>query len=193
MSLESNKTLGGIGAILVAIGYIASFTGYGTVLSLVGIILVLVAMKGLADYYNEPTIFNDTLYGFIFGIIGIIALVAIFVSAFAGLSMTAMMDPQQILTSFAAWIIAGVILLVIFIILQAVFYRKAFSTLSSKSGEKMFDTGGLLLLIGAILTIVLIGVIILLIAWILIAVGFFSIKTPVAQPSEAPPPPPPPS
>ena len=117
MSLESNKTLGGIGAILVAIGYIASFTGYGAVLSLVGIILVLVAMKGLADYYNEPTIFNDTLYGFIFGIIGIIALVAIFVSAFAGLSMTAMMDPQQILASFFAWIILGVILLVIFIIL----------------------------------------------------------------------------
>lgn len=192
MSLESNKTLGGIGAILVAIGFITSFTGYGSILSLVGIILVLVAMKGLADYYNDRTLFDNALYGFIFGIIGIIALIAIFISAFAGLGMTAMMNPQQILTSFVVWVIVGLAVFVIFLILQAVFYRKAFSTLSSKSGEKMFDTGGLLLLIGAILTIVLIGVIILLIAWILIAVGFFSIKTPAAQLPEAQPPPPPP-
>ena len=41
MSLESNKTLGGIGAILLAIPFA----------SLVGIILVLIAMKGMADNY----------------------------------------------------------------------------------------------------------------------------------------------
>jgi uncharacterized membrane protein len=193
MSLESNKTLGGIGAILVAIGYITFFTGYGAILGIVGIILVLVAMKGLAEYYDEQAIFDNALYGFIFGIIGIISLIAIIVlSVFTGLSMTMMMSPQAMLGAFVGWLILGFIMFVAFIILQAVFYRKAFSMLSSKSDEKMFDTGGLLLLIGAILTIIVIGVVIILIAWILIAVGFFSIKISVTQQQEAQPPPPPP-
>ncbi|MEM2975925.1 MAG: DUF996 domain-containing protein, partial [Candidatus Bathyarchaeia archaeon] len=62
---------------------------------------------------------------------------------------------------------------------------------SAKSGEKMFDTAGLILLLGAILTMVLLGVICLFMGWILAAVGFFSIKTPTTQPSPSPPPPPP--
>jgi uncharacterized membrane protein len=51
-----------------------------------------------------------------------------------------------------------------------------------KSGEKIFETAGLLWLIGAFLTIILVGFILIWIAWILIVVGFFSIKTPAAQP-----------
>jgi uncharacterized membrane protein len=47
MSLESGKTLGGVGAIFIAIGSVFP------PLSLVGIILVLVAMRGLADYYED--------------------------------------------------------------------------------------------------------------------------------------------
>ena len=46
MSLESNKTLGGIGAILLAIPF----------LSLIGIILVLIAMKGMGDYYDDANL-----------------------------------------------------------------------------------------------------------------------------------------
>ena len=63
MSLESNKTLGGIGAILLAIPF----------LNLIGIILVLIAMKGMAEYYNDDEIFKNALYGFIFGVVAVIA------------------------------------------------------------------------------------------------------------------------
>ena len=56
MSLESNKTLGGVGSIFLAIPF----------LNLVGIILVLVAMNGLADYYEEEGIFKNALYGLLF-------------------------------------------------------------------------------------------------------------------------------
>ncbi|MGB9741486.1 MAG: DUF996 domain-containing protein, partial [Candidatus Bathyarchaeales archaeon] len=88
MSLESNKTLGGIGAILVALGSFVPFIG------LVGIILVLLGMKGLADYYNEPGIFQNALYGFIFGIIGIIAAgITVISTFFGGFLGGAMMGP----------------------------------------------------------------------------------------------------
>ncbi|MEM2917647.1 MAG: DUF996 domain-containing protein [Candidatus Bathyarchaeia archaeon] len=179
MSLESNKTLGGVGAILIAIG------SFVPIIALIGIILVLIAMKGLADHYNERPIFDNALYGFIFGIIGIVAALAIFVMAFVSGAILA--DP---LASIGGLLVALAVAF-IFLLLSAIFYRKSFTLISAKSGEKMFDTAGLLLLLGAILTIVLIGFILWFIGWILAAVGFFSIKTPTTQPSPSPPPPPP--
>ncbi len=174
MSLESSKTLGGIGAILLAI----------PVLNLVGIILVLVAMKGLADYYNEQGIFENALYGFIFSIVGIIALLAVlFTGIFTGIFTGALFAVPMV--------ILALVVMFVFYLLGALYYRKSFTILSERSGEKIFDTAGLLLFIGAVLTIILVGALLWLIAWILAAVGFFSIKTPTTQPPAAPPPPPP--
>ncbi len=193
MSLESNRILGSIGAILIAIGFSTPFSGYIGILSLVGIILVLVAMKGLAEYYNERGIFQNALYGFIFGIIGFIVVI-VFVMFFATFSIRAMWRAVRIPTEFTSvtlivGLILGLVVLVIFLVLQAIFYRKSFNLLAEKSGEKMFNTAGLLMLIGAVLTVIVIGAILLLIAWILAAVAFFSIKAPAIQPILPPPPP----
>lgn len=195
MSLESNKTLGGIGAILVAIGSLGAFTGVAGLLTIIGMILVLIAMKGLSDFYVEGSIFNNALYGFIFGIIGTIVLIAMAVIAFfgfmgAGMARGAWGAPE---ISFP-WMFVGAaifiwVIFVLFVILEAIFYKKSFNMLAQRSGEKMFDTAGLLFLIGGILTIILIGLLLMLIAWILAAVAFFSIKTPATQPPQAPAPP----
>ena len=172
MSLESNKTLGGIGAILLAIPF----------LNLVGIILVLIAMKGMAEYFNDDEIFTNALYGFIFGVVAVLALVGVimmFVFGFAVIS--------PVFTPFAGigLIIIAFIVLYVFSLISAIFYRKSLNSLSGKSNEQMFNTAGLILLIGAIIP--LFGEILRLIAWILVAVGFFSIRT--APPPPAPPPP----
>ena len=159
------------------------------VLNLIGIILVLIGMKGLADFYGEREIFNNALYGFIFGIIGVVVAIALFVMAFlSGISWGMFMVPEMSFpwTAIGA-VILGWIVLVIFVIIEAIFYRKAFSLLSEKSGEKMFETAGLVLLIGAILTIIVIGVLIMLIAWILAAIAFFSIKPPTITEQTQPP------
>lgn len=175
MSLESNRSLGGIGAILVAIG------SFFPILSLIGIILVLIAMKGLAEHYSEPRIFDNALYGFVFGIIGIAAAMVVF---FMGIFTGAFF-------AFPLIIIVALVVMFVFFLLQALYYRNSFNILSEKSGEKMFGTAGLLLLIGAVLTIILVGLLLLLVAWILAAVGFFSIKTPTTQPPTTVPPTPP--
>jgi uncharacterized membrane protein len=161
MSLESNKSLGGIGAILLAIPF----------LSLVGIILVLIAMKGMADYYDDDEIFQNALYGFIFGFIGVIALIAVIIMfAFGFATISPVTAP---IAGFGLLIIA-IIILYVFSLIGAVFYKKSLDTLSKKSNEQMFTTAGLILLIGA--AIPLIGEILKFVAWILAAVGFFSIK-----------------
>jgi hypothetical protein len=60
--------------------------------------------------------------------------------------------------------------------------RKTFETLAQKSGEQSFNTAGTLLWWGAILSIILVGFILIFLAWIFAAVGFFSMKLQQPQP-----------
>ena len=171
MSLESNKTLGGIGAILLAIPF----------LNLIGVILVLIAMKGMAEYYNDDDIFKNAVYGFIFGVVGVIALIAVilmFALGFAAIS--------PVITPFAGfWLfIVAFIILYVFSLISAIFYKESLSRLSEKSGEPMLSTAGLILLIGA--AIPLIGELFKFIAWIVVAVGFFNIKKSTQLPTTTP-------
>jgi uncharacterized membrane protein len=166
MSLESNKTLGGIGAILLAIPF----------LSIIGIIIVLIAMKGMADYYDDDDIFKNALYGFIFGVVGVIALVAVIIMfAFGYSTVSSVVTPNTSfgLSGFGLFIMSFIVLYV-FSLIGAIFYKKSLDTLAGKSGEQMFGNAGLILLIGA--AIPAIGELLKFIAWILAAVGFFNIK-----------------
>lgn len=199
MTLESNKTLGGVGALLMVISpilgaYINPFIG---VLGLVGIILVLIAMKGLADHYNESGIFNNTLYGVILTIIGAVVFGATIIVGAVGLLSDLNLDLTTLSTDPAAisnmnWeelinfdiildylviIFAGLVVLFIFTVIAAIFYRKSLTSLSEKSGVGLFGTTGLILLIGAVLTIIGIGFLLLWVALILLAIAFFSIRT----------------
>lgn len=208
MNIETSKNLGGIGAILLIIGFLGFIgTGYSGILSLVGLVLVLIAMKGLSDYYKEAGIFNNTLYGFVTSIIAVAAFVAVIVvtllETIADLGITdwtntaewtaafqSNLSDMSTLFTFIGGIIVAFVVLFILLVIAAIFYRKSLNMLSSKSGVGMFSTAGLLLLIGAVLTIIVIGVIIIGIAIILLAVAFFSIKpvTTQATPSTSPPP-----
>ena len=169
MSLESNKTLGGIGAILLAIPF----------LNLIGIILVLIAMNGIGDYYDDDDIFKNALYGFIFGFVGVIALIAVILMLAFGFSTVSPVITDTTATTaigfsgFGLFIIAFIVLYV-FSLIAAIFYKKSLDILSEKSDEQMFSTAGLILLIGAAIPVI--GEILKFIAWILAAVGFFNIK-----------------
>jgi len=210
MDLTTNKNLGGVGAILMFISPLLTFAApYTGLLGLIGFILVLIALKGVGDYYNENGIFNNALYGFIVGIIGGVVSIAVFIGTalaiIADIGISDWMNPSEwtaaftteavldsLLTLLGAIVIAFVILFIT-IILTAWFYRKSLNLLSTKSGVGMFGTTGLILLIGAILTIVVIGLLLIWIALILLAVAFFSIKTTAGPSPEAAPPPPPPA
>ena len=162
MSLESNKTLGGVGAILLAI----PFT------NLIGIILVLIAMKGMTDFYNDEDIFKNALYGFIFGVVGVVSLVAVILMVALGFATI-----SPVVSPFAGLglVIIAFIITYVFSLIAAIFYNKSLSILAEKSGETWFNTGAMILLIGAIIPVI--GEILKLVAWILVAVGFFNIKT----------------
>jgi uncharacterized membrane protein len=204
MTLESSKTLGGVGALLMVIGpFLGVYTG---VLGLVGLILVMIALKGLSDHYNEGGIFNNALYGAILAIIGGVVFVAVIVVAAVGflsalgIHWSTLSDPTalssinwqelvtlDILLHHIAAIVGAFVVLFVFVVVAAIFLRRSLTVLSAKTEVGMFGTTGLLMLIGAVLTIIGVGLILLWVALILLTVAFFSIKTQPAQPPESTP------
>jgi len=65
-------------------------------------------------------------------------------------------------------IIGSLILLFVFVVVASVFLRRSLIIVSEKTGVRLFGTTGLLILIGAVLTIIGIGFILLWIALILL-------------------------
>ncbi len=193
-NFESNKMLGGVGAILTAIGSFVPFTASIGILFVIGIILVLVSMRGLSDDFQDRRIFGNAINGFIFSLIGIIVgsvAFGVFISTLFRGFIT-----SSIAVGFLGLVLGLFALLVafIFLVISAISYRRAFDILADHSGEKMFRTGGLLFLIGAGLVILFgLGFILMFVAWLLLAVAFFSMRLPVSgapQAYMAPPPPP---
>ena len=168
-SLESNKNLAGIGSILLMF----------PVVSIVGIILVFVGIKGLAEYYKDDSIYRNAIWGVIFGIIALVAIaVAVPIIILGGLFSTVALGPFGIGFGLVAILLLAVIVF-IFYVIAAMYFRKAFNSLAQRSGEHMFETAGTLLFIGAILTIAFfIGLLLIFVAWIIATIAFFSIKVP---------------
>jgi uncharacterized membrane protein len=60
----------------------------GSIVALVGLILLMIGAKGLADYYREAGIFNNALYGVIATIVGAIVFMIVVVFALVASSLT---------------------------------------------------------------------------------------------------------
>ena len=207
MELDSSKNLGGIGALLIFLGPLLSALprvgGYTGLLSLVGAILVLIALKGFADYYRENGIFNNALYAIIAAIVGVVVFVSVLIIALVeffadlGLNISNLQDWSSLssidwqtlgnfdfIFRFIGVILIGVVVLFVILVITVVFLRKSLGLMASRTGVGLFGTTGLLLLIGAILTIFIIGILLIWIAMLLLAIAFFSIR-----PQQAPSPP----
>jgi len=208
MNLESSKTLGGIGAILMFIG-IFPYISYFGIVELIGAILVLTALYSLGKYYKDSGIFNNALYGVMAGIVGVVSAVAI------GLAIVLPNIKDFLMTIFPSWngdwstisslsgmtpntsnigigdvipfISAAIVIFVIlwiFAMIATFFVRRSLVRLSAKTNVGLFSTAGLLLLIGAFFVIVVgLGLILMWVAALILAIAFFTLK-----PTQQPPP-----
>lgn len=201
MNFYTSKNLSGVGALLVfvsvfAVPFTPSFGG--AFIALIGFILMLVGVKGLADYYREAGIFNNMLYGTIAGIVGVVVAVAVAVlvvlaslssflyKIFPGwngdwASLSGMMPNTSNLnfSDFIPFIAAGLAVFVILFVLAiivALLYRRSLSLLRDKSGVGLFGSTGTVLLVGAVLTIILIGFLLVWVAILLAAIAFFELR-----------------
>ncbi len=195
MTLESSKTLGGIGAILIFIGIIP-FLQYLWVIGLVGVILVLVALHNFANIYRESGIFSNAMYGVAIAIVGgIVAAVLAFAVILSNLKdlitqiypgwngnwaslqgvtpNTSNIDPTAIFPLIGG-ILVVLVVVWIFAIISAFFVWRSLKQVSNKSSVGLFGTAGLILLIGAIIPVI--GLLLMWISALILAIAFFTLK-----------------
>lgn len=182
--LSDVKILGGIGSILMLLS-IVHFT-----FAIVGLILLLIAVKFVSDITGDQDIFKNMLYAVIIGIVGIVAALFIFLILFSVAAVSTIsvfgvapsFNPSEIgggatnsILGLIGGFLGGTAVLWIAFLVSAIFARRSYNGLASRLGIKIFGTAGLLYLIGAALVIVLVGFIFIFVTVILTIIGFFSI------------------
>jgi uncharacterized membrane protein len=158
-------------------------------LTIIGVFLLLSAIKGFSTYYQDPAMYDNAFKGFIYYIIAAIAFAVAFGLLIAGF-VSIFFIALGIIGFIAALVVAF-----IFYVMAAKRLRTTLNDLAQKTGEHSFETAGMLLWWGAILTIIFIGGILIFIAWLFVIIGFISMKTPgqpvyQQQPQGYAPPPP---
>ncbi len=100
----------------------------------------------------------------------------VFASLAGSIPQTGTPATSVLFTQFIIAYLAVIGVSLVFGIVNAVLYMRAFNKLREKSGVDTFKTAGLLYLIGVLLTVVLIGGLLVWIAWIFAAMGFNRLK-----------------
>ena len=193
MTFESSKNLSAVGALLIVIGAVLGFVvSFSGILSLIGIILLLIGLKGLADFYKEEGIFNNALYSIIIAVVGcvvgvgIIAVTAVSALADEGIDWANVDDwvnyGTDVFTDFdfspimdlLVALLVGLIIFYVVLIISMFFLRKSMNQLSTKSGIGLFGTAGILVLIGAVIPVI--GLLLIWIGFVLATVALFQMK-----------------
>lgn len=183
--LSEAKTFGGIGALLMLIGGFVPYAG--PIISIVGLVLLFIAVKSISNLTKDDEIFRNYLMHFIISIIAIVALIVIMLLAFgaaggftwiSGLEGAEITDLESFWDNFAT-IIGGCILALvvswILYIIAAIYLRRSYNKIAEHTKVDLFRTTGTVYFIGAITTIIIVGLLILLIARIIEIIAYFSL------------------
>lgn len=173
-TLREARGLGAVGSLLI----LAAVIPNAAVLSIVGLILVLLAVKYIGEVVSDRELYGNMGLSIAFGIIGtIIGIITVF-SAFYTFIGSVSTSAYKIL-AFYDLIVAtflGLFLAWIFFLLSAHFLKKCYDSIALDLDEGLFSTSGRLFLIGAVFTIVLgIGLVIILIASALSIAAFLAL------------------
>ena len=147
--------------------------------------MILLAIKNISQVVGEKSIYSNTLVAVVLAIGGVVVgAVTIVGSIYHFLSLGSFVGSHFVLPShiapsnffgLAVAAVAGVLVIWALLVSSAIFLRRSYNSIATKLNVHMFETAGLLYLIGAATAIIVIGFPILLIAQILLAVAFFSI------------------
>ncbi len=181
--LSQAKSLGIVGSIFVLLTAVPSV---GALLGIIGFVLMLVAIRDISRIVSDKSIFSNMLVAVGLAIAGIVvgALVVVgSVLRFVGLNSLSMgpnFNPSTVPTGdwvgLMGSVILGLAVVWVMLLVSAVYVRRTYRSMSTKLSVGMFETAGLMYLIGAATTIILVGFLLLLVAQILVVVAFFSIQ-----------------
>ena len=185
-TLGHAKTYGGVGSNLALLLPVPSI---GWLLSIAGLVLILFAVKYISEIVKDSSIFNDMVVSIVVTIVGVVVGFFVLVASFfrfMGLNNLNFADfgsnfnPSTIPTGdwigLITWALLGIAVVWVLFMVSGVFLRRGYGKIGKALNIGMFGTAGLVFLIGAATTILVVGLIIIPIAFILMAVAFLSIN-----------------
>jgi len=162
MVKETTKLWAGIGSLLVALGLLFPF------LTLIGLILLVLALKEFADFYKDKNIFDMAILGFVFYLFG---------AAGSGiLSFLFLLALFQKIRFISIFFMLCFFFISLFYLLGTIFFKISFDQLAHVTKEENFQAASLLLLIGGLFVILLVGFLLIFIAWIWLSITFFLVR-----------------
>ena len=179
------KILGGIGAILMLVGGLV----YDFV-PIIGLIMVFLAIKQIADAFKDEAIFKNFLLFVILYVIATVAIVGILFYSIGELSYLSSIDYSETTDTSAFFdefsdvliiCLSGWIIFWILNIIGALFLKKSFESIAQYTKVDLFKTTALVFLIGAVLLVIGIGAFIIFIAEILMIVAFFQLPDSLSE------------
>ncbi|MCD6373552.1 MAG: DUF996 domain-containing protein [Thermococcus sp.] len=180
VDVRSERTLGLIGSVLTLVGgfvgvipHVGVFMG---TLSLVGWVLVLVALNGIGNKLGDDRPFRYYLYSFLVAFVGVIVAVIFIVVGAVSISnanMVGMSPFEHPWSTFGVGVlIFGFILFIAVLILGVYFEKQAWEAMYELTGVKEFHETAKWLWWGALTAIILVGLLLLLIASIYQIIAF---------------------
>jgi len=183
--LGNAKIFGGVGALLSLFGVFIPTVG--PFVSIVGLILIFIAVKSISEITKDHEIYKNFLNFFILNIISIVAIFVIMIigfgavggfSWFTELQSANITDFNTFLDYFENIIVFCALALIIgwiLLMIAAIYLRRSYNLIAEHTEVNLFKTTGTLYFIGAITTIVLIGFFILFIGGIVEIIAYFSL------------------
>lgn len=181
VNFEESKRMAGMGSILL----LCSIIPYvGWALGIVGIVLLVKSMREFSNGYRDESIYRNAWTGIKYYIVALIAVTVAVTALLLGVASAAAFTWTGF-TDFVftagfgvglAAFLGGLVTAFVFYVLAATHLKTSFNTLAEKSGDQSLATAGTLLLVGSILTIIGVGLVLIFVAWIFAAVGFFGMR-----------------
>lgn len=188
-SLSEAKAMGGIGSILILLLFVPTV---GFFLAIIGFILTLIAVHILSVELGERRIFSDMILAVVLGIVAVAVLGVTVVGAVLKLiGMGSFVGSEFVLNpnltpgdwiGFITVVLPGLLAVWVLFIVSAIFVRRSYAGISSKLNIRLFETGALIYLIGAITVIVVFGILLIIVSEVIFAIAFFSIREVSGEP-----------
>ncbi len=176
--LESGRIYGILGIIFQFVGIVANtiLFGVGFILSIIGLILLFLAIKSISNYYDNQKPFRYMLFSMISGILSsiIIALLVIYIifPELSGVGKTTASGFISISNPFILILYTLFLGSLLPLFISIIFQYLAYNTVARLTEINDFHIAALLLLIGIILVTVLIGALLILIGIIFLIMAF---------------------
>ena len=189
--LANAKILGILGSAFLLVSFLPSVGG----LLIPGAILVAFALKRISQAVSDRSIFDNAVYAALVAVLGAaVGVVLVLASLFALIGLS---DPRTFdwanwtpsggqVAGLAVTAVLGLVVVWAAFLVSAVYLKRSLEAVAVKLSRPEFRTAGTAYFVGAALTVVLVGFVIIAISALLLLVAFWAIPDPVVVAPPAP-------